>query len=98
ANVCYEALAAGLPVITTPHAGSVVRDGLEGFLVPIRSSEQLSEKILKLDQDTNLWQTMSENALARAQEFTWDRYAARLLAAVGRLFETQSQKPAEFAS
>jgi glycosyltransferase involved in cell wall biosynthesis len=98
ANVCYEALAAGLPVITTPHAGSVVRDGLEGFLVPIRSSEQLSEKILKLDQDTNLWQTMSENALARAQEFTWDRYANRLLAAVGRLFETQSQKPAEFAS
>ncbi len=41
---------------------------------------------------------MSENALARAQEFTWDRYANRLLAAVGRLFETQSQKPAEFAS
>ena len=30
----HEALASGLPVITTPNAGSIVRDGVEGFLVP----------------------------------------------------------------
>ncbi len=97
ANVCYEALAAGLPVITTPHAGSVVRDGLDGFIVPIRSSEQLSEKIRQLLQDPSLWQYMSENALARAKEFTWDCYAKRLLAAVGRIFDASATTPAGIA-
>ena len=32
----YEALASGLPVITTRNSGSVVRDGIDGFIVPIR--------------------------------------------------------------
>ena len=34
AVVTYEALACGLPCVVTPSAGSVVRDGVEGFLVP----------------------------------------------------------------
>ena len=34
AVVTYEAIACGLPSIVTPEAGSVVRDGVEGFLVP----------------------------------------------------------------
>ena len=34
AVVTYEALACGLPSVVTPSAGSVVRDGAEGFLVP----------------------------------------------------------------
>ena len=34
AVVTYEALAAGLPSVVTPSAGSVVRDGVEGFIVP----------------------------------------------------------------
>ena len=34
AVVTYEALACGLPSIVTPNAGSVVRDGVDGFHVP----------------------------------------------------------------
>lgn len=34
ARIVAEALAAGCFVITTPNAGSVVRDGVDGFLVP----------------------------------------------------------------
>ncbi|MGE3314266.1 MAG: glycosyltransferase family 4 protein, partial [Planctomycetaceae bacterium] len=45
ANVCYEALAHGVPVVTTPHAGSVVRDGRDGFIVPIRDVDALVEVI-----------------------------------------------------
>lgn len=48
ATVCYEALASGLPVITTPNSGSVVRDGLDGFIVPIRNSEAIREKLARL--------------------------------------------------
>jgi glycosyltransferase involved in cell wall biosynthesis len=45
ANVCHEAMAAGLPVITTPNAGSIVRDGLDGHIVPIRNAAALCEAI-----------------------------------------------------
>ena len=40
-----EAMASGLPVITTPQCGSVIRDGIEGFLVPIRDAEALADCI-----------------------------------------------------
>ncbi len=46
-----EALASGLPVITTANAGSVVRDGEEGYIVPIRDVEALMDRILTLYLD-----------------------------------------------
>ncbi len=82
ANVCYESLHAGLPVITTPNAGSVVRDGIEGFVIPIRNSEQLKERLLQLSQQPDLREAMGKAATERAKEFTWDKYATRLLDAI----------------
>ncbi len=82
ANVCYEALAAGLPVIATPNTGSVVRDGVDGFLVPIRSSQDLADRIGRLAADRALLTRLSKNAIERAAEFTWTKYGERLVAAV----------------
>ncbi len=42
AVVTYEALACGLPCIVTPRPGSVVRDGVEGLIVPARDVEALA--------------------------------------------------------
>ena len=42
AVVTYEALACGLPSVVTPDAGSVVRDGVEGFVVPGRRRRMAS--------------------------------------------------------
>ena len=86
AIVTYEALAAGLPVITTPHAGSVVRDGREGFLVPIRDPEGLAAKIDLLAANPELLTQMSRNAEQRAQEFSWQRYGVRLVETVKAIF------------
>lgn len=74
----YEALAAGLPVITTPNSGSVVRDGIEGFLVPIRDVEALKEKILLLYENAELREVIGKNARRRAEEFTWQAYRRRM--------------------
>jgi len=82
ATVCYEALAAGLPVITTPNAGSVVRDGIEGFIVSVRDWESIVEKILLLARNRDLLETMSRNALERAREFTVEKYGERLVGAL----------------
>lgn len=82
ATVCYEALAAGLPVITTPNAGSVVRDGVDGFIVPIREPQAIADRIALLQADRALLARMSAAAVERAQGYTWDQYGQRLLAAV----------------
>lgn len=47
AMVTYEAMSLGLPIITTPNSGSVVRDGIDGFIVPIRDIESIADKLLK---------------------------------------------------
>jgi glycosyltransferase involved in cell wall biosynthesis len=85
ATVCYEALAAGVPVICTPNSGSVVRDGVEGFLVPIREVEPIVERLRELDADRRLLARMSEAALARREFFTMDAYAGRLKQALTSL-------------
>lgn len=74
----YEALASGLPVITTLNSGSVVRDGIEGSIVPIRDSGALVEKILELKANPDLRRSMALAARTRAEDFTWDRYRERL--------------------
>jgi glycosyltransferase involved in cell wall biosynthesis len=82
ATVCYEALAAGLPVITTPNAGSVVRDGVDGFIVPIRNPEAILQKLELLLSRPELLREMSRNALERATQFTVEKYGQRLLGAL----------------
>ena len=67
ATVTYEALAAGLPVVTTPNAGSVVRDGVDGFLVSIRQHESIAERLHELAVRPELRTWMSTNARERAR-------------------------------
>jgi len=81
ATVSYEALACGLPVIATPSSGTVVRDGVEGFIVPPRNADALADRMERLLCDRDLRERMSRNARERAREYTWGRYGERLLAA-----------------
>lgn len=81
ALVTYEAMACRLPVITTPNAGSVVRDGQEGFIVPIRDVDALCKQMQRLRDDAALRKEMGRAALERVEQFSWDAYSARLLAA-----------------
>ena len=82
AEVTYEALACGVPVITTKAAGSVVRDGVEGRIVPERDSEILAEAIQELVEDRQKRDRMAHAARDRAREYTWERYGERLVAAL----------------
>jgi len=93
ANVCYEAMAMGLPVITTPNAGSVIRDGVDGFLVPIRCADGIAERIVQLAGDRNLLYQLSRNARARARDFTWKSYRERLTSTIVAAFREQRGSP-----
>jgi len=92
AESTYEALACGIPVVTTLEAGSVVRDGIEGRIVPSRDPEAVANAIAESVQDRQLRARMSEAARARARDFTWERYGERLIAAL-KSFATKEHDP-----
>ena len=64
-----EAMAHGLPVITTPNCGQVVTPGVDGFIVPPRDSEALADAIARLDNDRTLLREMSHNTLQTIQRY-----------------------------
>jgi glycosyltransferase involved in cell wall biosynthesis len=79
ATVTYEAMARSIPVITTPNSGSLVRDGVEGFIVPIRDHRAIQEKVELLRDDRGLWLSMANAATERAREASLEAYGKRLL-------------------
>jgi glycosyltransferase involved in cell wall biosynthesis len=84
ALVVLEALACGLPVIVTPNTGSLefVRDGCEGFVVPIGSSDAIADRLNALNRNRELLAAMSRNAHATAAEKSWENYRANWANAV----------------
>jgi len=81
--VVVEAMACGLPVICTDRGpDDLVRDGVEGFIVPIRSPQAIAEKLELLRADPALRERMAQAALQRAAEFNWARYCRGAMAAV----------------
>jgi glycosyltransferase involved in cell wall biosynthesis len=82
AEVTYEALAASLPVITTNASGSVVRDGIEGWIVPERDPLKLADAMQQLVVDRALRERMALAARERARGYTWEHYGERLVAAL----------------
>lgn len=85
ALVTYEAMACGLPIITTFNAGSVARDGEDGVIVPIRDVGALCAALERLRADPRLRQRMGRAARARAEEFSWTRYQTEWLASYRRI-------------
>jgi glycosyltransferase involved in cell wall biosynthesis len=79
AEATSESLACGVPVVTTREAGSVVRDGWEGRIVPARDPETLANAIAEIVEDREKRERMSHAARERAREFTWERYGERLI-------------------
>jgi glycosyltransferase involved in cell wall biosynthesis len=79
ATVTYEALAAGLPVICTPNTGSVVRDGLDGFVVPVGDVRAMVELLGALSSDPGLLARLQRNAAARHKDFGVEAYGRRLI-------------------
>ncbi|MHC1696851.1 MAG: glycosyltransferase [Geobacteraceae bacterium] len=72
ANVIIEAMACGLPVVSTnaPHGPSeIIQDGVNGFLVPVGDSHTLARSLSKLMDDAVLRHKYSEMSRKRARDF-----------------------------
>ena len=82
-----EAMALGMAVVTTRHAGipEAVEQGVSGLLVRERDVEAMSEAMGRAANDPALCTRLGAAAHAKARElYTWPAERARLLAALER--------------
>ena len=85
ATVLIEALSSGLPVIATENSGLEINEGVDGFLVPVRSPDAIAERLNQLASDRTLLSEMSRNAKKRSEEFTLEAYSERLYRAMAEI-------------
>ncbi len=77
ALVQAQALACGCPLISSTNTGGedLFTDGVEGFVVPIRSPEAITARLQMLADDPKLRERMSEAARARVRQIGgWHQY------------------------
>jgi starch synthase len=94
--VVLEAMACGVPVIATPNgaAPDIIHDGEDGFIVPIRDSQAVAEKLELLSQDRDLLASMSQAAQDTATQHSWQLYRERLAEVVrGTLADDLDEQP-----
>jgi glycosyltransferase involved in cell wall biosynthesis len=79
-----EAMACGTPVITSNTSSMPEIGGNEAILINPESPEEITEKMLRLENDEAYYNTQKEIGLKRASMFSWRKTAEQLLS----LYET----------
>jgi phosphatidyl-myo-inositol alpha-mannosyltransferase len=79
--VLTEAFAAGTPVIASDIAGyrDVVRDGVDGILIPVGDAQALAEALRDLHHMPERRVEMAKAAAVDVERFAWERVAAEVL-------------------
>jgi colanic acid/amylovoran biosynthesis glycosyltransferase len=80
--VLMEALAMGIPVVSTYHADipEIVKDGVNGYLVPEKDAEALAERLIHLIEHPEAWGAMGRAGREHVMEhFNAENQFAKLL-------------------
>jgi len=94
-NVLKEAMATGLPVISTRHSGipELVEDGVSGFLVPEKDAEALADRLIHLADHPEVWGEMGRAGRAKVEaEYDIDKLNDRLVGLYENLIATGPDK------
>ena len=78
--VIPQLMACGVPVIATPNTGAedLIRDGTNGYIVPVRQPSAIAEKISLLYGDRERLENMRNASIASIRDgFTWNDYGNR---------------------
>ncbi len=76
-----EGMSLGIPAVVTDFGGNpgVIKDGRNGFVVPIKNSDALAEKIITLINDEELYKKMQDECFKIYNEkFTAEVYAKNI--------------------
>jgi len=80
ATVILQVLSAGCPVIVSENTGAkeFVGNNKCGFVVPIRDSKAITEKLEVLSEDITISENFQTNALNKMKKQTWENYVLQL--------------------
>jgi glycosyltransferase involved in cell wall biosynthesis len=84
--VILEAMAHGVPVIATHNTGApdILREGVDGFIVPVRSPELIAGRLERLASDRKLLREMSVSSFDRCRQFNLQGYSMNLIETLKR--------------
>ncbi len=92
-HVLLEALASGLPIVSTTHtaAPDLIEDGREGFVIEPRRPDLIASRIEWATQNRHQLREMQVAARTRAEQFTWERFRRSVVEAVRRFLYCYGQ-------
>jgi glycosyltransferase involved in cell wall biosynthesis len=87
-------MACGLPVIVSENTfgRDVVTDNADGYVVPIRDSLSISERLRQLAESPATRIEMGNAAAIRARDFSWERYGERTSAFIRRTIDASGKQ------
>ena len=88
AKAVYEAMTMGLPSIVTKSSGSIIRNGIDGFVVDAGDVNALQDRMVWMKNHPRDAMRMGESAKRRAKDFTWERYASRVTSLYRQIEDT----------
>lgn len=93
-SVLLEAMATGMPVITTDTCGmtDVVEDEYNGLLIPPADAAAMEEAILRLARSVELRQKLGEASCETMRRYSWERAARRLEALYRRVLAAETDR------
>ena len=85
-NAILEAMGSGLPIISRINAGipDHVEQGVNGFLTKTLKPKWYADTIIKL-LDNNIYQTISENNIVKAEDYSINAVKSRLISLYNKL-------------
>lgn len=86
--VVNEAMAKGLPVVTTDRciAGiELIENGVNGYIVPVEDSEALAVAMNKILSDEDLQEKMAKNNLKKIQDYTYEQSAKMIYEIINKV-------------
>jgi glycosyltransferase involved in cell wall biosynthesis len=93
-SVLLEAMATGMPVITTETCGmtDVVEDEYNGLLIPPADAAEMEVAILRLARSVELRQKLGEASCETMRRYSWERAARRLEALYRRVLAAETDR------
>jgi len=95
-NVILEAMAAALPVVTTPvgDAARIVENGATGYVVPAEDTAGIAEAMMRLARDPQMAGRLGQAARKRAElEYNYAHLPSRLLAVLSEFARWHGRRP-----